>query len=230
MGEHHLRLAAPLETPEHPSAVDDVTRVLLAEGHTLMRRTLRELLDSEQDIEVIAEASELPSIEQEVRKHRPGVLVVDLGMLDGSSSKVISRLRQLAPDTQIVMVTMQDNPAFAQATLAAGALGFVLKDFAEEDLARAIRAAVRGEPHISSSMGPRGADAAITSATNSLSARELEVLRLIALGHTNVEIAHKLDVSPRTVETHRARIHHKLELRTRAELVRYALTLGLLRS
>lgn len=230
MSERRLRLATPLETPERPSVFEYPTSVLLAEGHTLMRRALRELLDSEKDIEVIAEAGELSLLEREVRKQQPDVLVLDLGMLEGSSGKAISRLRQLTPDTQIVMVTMQENPAFARATLAAGALGFVLKDFAEEELAQAIRAAVRGEQYISSHMTARRTASTTRPSTDALSARELEVLRLIALGHTNVEIARTLDVSPRTVETHRARIHHKLELRTRAELVRYALTRDLLRA
>jgi two-component system response regulator NreC len=195
-----------------------------------MRRSLRQLLDSEQEIDVIAEVGELSCIVPDVCRHQPDVLVLDLGMLEGSSRETIGQLRALAPETQIVMVTMQENPAFAQRTLAAGALGFVLEDFAEEELAQAIRAAVRGERYVSPRMAPRPASSSGSLGKDRLSARELEVLQLIALGHTNIEIAHKLDLSPRTIETHRARIHHKLGLRTRAELVNYALTRRLLRA
>ncbi len=204
--------------------------MVLADDHMLMRRSLRQLLDSEKDIDVIAELSELACILPEVRKHKPHVLVLDLGMLEGSSRETIGQLRALAPETQIVMVTMQESPAFAQRTLAAGALGFVIKDFAEEELAQAIRAAVCGERHLSPRMALPPASSRGSLSKDTLTAREVEVLQLIAFGHTNVEIAHKLHISPRTVETHRARIHRKLELTTRAELVQHALTRGLLRA
>src|SRR5665213_1093892 len=127
-------------------------------------------------------------------------------------------------------MTMQDSPAFAQRAFAAGAIGFVVKELADEELPQAVRAAARGEEYVSPRMAAR-LDALHQALTeDKLTAREVEVLRLIALGYTSVEIARKLHLSPRTVETHRARIHGKLGLTTRAELVRYALGRGLLRT
>ena len=160
--------------------------------------------------------------------HEPHVLVLDLNMPDGSSIEAISRLREQAPDTKIVVMTMDENPVFAQRAFAAGAVGFVAKELADEELPQAIRAAARGEEFVSPRIAAR-LDALQRSLTDdALSAREVEVLRLIALGHTSVEIARKLHLSPRTVESHRANIHRKLGLATRAELVRYALRRGLL--
>ena len=202
--------------------------MLLADDHALMRRSLRLLLDAEDGLEVIAEADDLAAVARNVHAHAPHVLVLDLSMPDGSSIEAISRLREQAADTQIVVMTMDENPAFAQRAFAAGALGFVAKDLADGELPRAIRAAARGEEFVSPRVAAR-LDALHRSLTDdALSPREVEVLRLIALGHTSVEIARKLHLSPRTVETHRANVHRKLGLATRAELVRYALRRGLL--
>jgi two-component system, NarL family, response regulator NreC len=214
----HLRLASrPLERSEVS------IRVVLADDHAVMRRGLRRLLDDEHDVEVIAETGDLAATTREVQRHRPQVLVLDLGMPDGSSIEAIGELRERAPETQIVVLTSDDSPVFARHALAAGAIGFVMKDLADGELAQAVHAASRGEEYV----GPRMADRldafAATLTENKLTQREAEVLRLIALGHTSVEIAHKLELSPRTIETHRAHICRKLGLGTRAELVRYAL-------
>jgi two-component system, NarL family, response regulator NreC len=204
--------------------------VVLADDHALMRRSVRLLLDGEENMEVIAEASDLASVARYVQGHQPHVLVLDLNMPGGSSLEAISQLRERVPETQIVVMTMQDSPVFAQRAFAAGAVGFVLKDLADTELPEAIRAAARDEEYVSPRVASR-LDALHRALTeDKLTAREVEVLRLIALGHTSVEIARKLHLSPRTVETHRARIHSKLELTTRAELVRYALGRGLLRT
>ena len=203
-------------------------RVLLADDHALMRRSLRLLLDGEDGMEVIAEADDLAAVTRHVQGHEPHVLVLDLSMPDGSSIEAIGRLREQAPDTQIVVMTMEENPVFAQRAFAAGQSGFVAKDLADGELPQAIRAAARGEEFVSPRIAAR-LDALQRSLTDdALSPREVEVLRLIALGHTSVEIARKLHLSPRTVETHRANVHRKLGLATRAELVRYALRRGLL--
>jgi two-component system, NarL family, response regulator NreC len=226
----HLHLArSPNDEP--PSAAADVPiRVLLADDHALMRRSLRLLLDGEEDVEVVAEADDLAAVARHVQGHRPHVLVLDLGMPNGSSIEAIGRLRERAPDTQIVVMTMEENPVFAQRAFAAGALGFIAKDLADAELPQAVRAAARGEEFVSPRLAAR-LDALQRSLTDdALTPREVEVLRLIALGHTSVEIARKLHLSPRTVETHRANVHRKLELSTRAELVRYALRRGLLRA
>ena len=197
-----------------------------------MRRSLRLLLDREEHIDVIAEATDLASALRHVHRHKPHVLVLDLGLSnsDGSSIEAIGPLRERTPETQTVVLTMEDDPAFARRAFAAGALGFVLKELADGDLPQAIRAAARGEEYIS----PRAADRLDAlhqpQTDGELTPREVEVLRLIALGHTSVEIARKLQVSPRTVESHRARIHKKLGLATQAELVHYALVRGLLKT
>lgn len=231
MSTPHLRLA-PTPTPDVPAAATDAEtiRVVLADDHALMRRALRLLLESEDGVEVIAESGDLSSLVGHVDGHRPHVLLLDLGMLDGSSSDLIRQLREHAPATRIVIVTMEENPMFAQRALASGASGFVLKDLADEELVEAVRLAARGEQYLSPRLALSLEDMQRAVNGNRLTVREVEILRLIALGHTSVEIARKLRLSPRTVETHRARIHRKLGLTTRAELVAYALRRGLLRT
>jgi two-component system response regulator NreC len=230
MDAPHLHLAADPDTPSGEIAdVAGAVRVVLADDHVPMRRSLRLLLDDEEDVEVVGEADDLDATVGHLQRCRPSVLVLGLGMSKGSGGETIRRLRARAPATQIVLVTMDESPVLAQSALAAGAIGFVVKDLADEELAPAIAQAARGEQYVSPRVASRlgGLDRALVD--DKLSAREVEVLRLIALGHTSVEIAHQLGLSPRTVETHRARIHRKLELTTRAELVRYALGRGLLR-
>jgi two-component system response regulator NreC len=224
----HLRLA-PALTDSAPAAEQSI-RVVLADDHAPMRRTLRLLLESEDDVEVIAEASDPASLVRHVDARQPHVLVLDLGMPDGSSSEAIGQLRERLPEMQIVIVTMEENPVFAQRALAAGAIGFVLKDRADEELLEAIRLAARGERFVSPQLVMPLDDMRRAGAEHWLTVREVEVLRLIALGHTSVEIARQLRLSPRTIDTHRARIHRKLGLATRAELVAYALRRGLLRA
>ncbi len=220
----HLHLApppagaAPSPRPEPPPI-----RVVLADDHAVVRRSLRLLLDGEEGVEVVAEAGDLSAVARHVHSHLPHVLVLDLQMPNGSSIELLRRLRAQAPDTEVVVLTMQQNPAFAQQAIDAGAVGFVLKEQADVELPAAVRRAARGEEYIS----PRVAAAldALRRAIgdDGLSPRDTEVLRLIALGHTSAEIARMLHLSRRTVETRRARIHQKLGLRTRAELVGYAL-------
>jgi two-component system response regulator NreC len=123
---------------------------------------------------------------------------------------------------------MEDNPVFAQRALTAGAVGFVAKDLADGELAQAIRAAAADHEFVSPRVAARLNELHRTLTDHKLTQREVEVLRLIAFGHTSVEIARKLQLSPRTIETHRAHIHKKLGLATRAELVRYALRRGLI--
>lgn len=226
----HLHLAPAADQSETNTVAAELPiRVVLADDHAMMRRSLRLLIDGEEDVEVVAEADDLAAVARNVQGHGPHVLVLDLRMPGGSTIEAIGRLRERAPDTQIVVMTMEENPVFAQRAFAAGALGFVAKDRADGELADAVRAAARGEEFVSPHVAAR-LDALQRSLTDdALTPREVEVLRLIALGHTSVEIARKLHLSPRTVETHRANIHRKLELGTRAELVRYALRRGLVR-
>jgi two-component system, NarL family, response regulator NreC len=158
-----------------------------------------------------------------VHGHLPHVLVLDLQLPTGSSIDLIRRLRRQVPETEIVVLTMEASPLFAQQALDAGAVGFVLKDRADTELLAAVRQAAQGREYISPHV-VAGLEALRRDVTgDGLSPRETEVLRLIALGHTSGEIAHQLHLSRRTVESHRARVHRKLGLATRAELVRYAL-------
>ncbi len=202
-------------------------RVVLADDHAFLRRSLRLLLDGEPGFDVVGEASNIHSMQRHVRGHRPHVLVLDVSMPGGSVLTAIRELRAEAPETSIVVTTMIDDPRFAHEALAAGASGYVLKDSADRDLPEAIRRAAAGESFVT----PRVASTLAVYANggqDALSDREVDVLRLIALGHTNAEIAALLLISVRTVESHRAHIHRKLGLATRAELVRYALRRGLL--
>lgn len=198
-------------------------RVVLADDHTLMRRSLRLLLDGEDDVEVVAEASDLATVVSHVGRHRPNVLVADLRLPTGSSIDAIRKLRAQAPDTEVVVLTMDESPLFAQHAMDAGAIGYVLKDRADSELLTAIRCAANGEEYVSARVAT-GLDALRKAVDrDSLTPREIEVVRLVALGLTSAEIAVKLRLSRRTVETHRARILDELGLSTRAELVQFAL-------
>jgi two-component system response regulator NreC len=217
-----LRLASASESTAPPQAQSRIT-VVLAEDHTGLRRSLRRLLDCEEDVDVVAEASDLPTAVSQVHGRLPRVLVLDLRLPNGSSIEAIRRLRPQVPATEIVVMTMEESAPSAHHAIDAGAIGFVLKDKADSELVTAIRRAAHGDEYVSPRVAA-GLDALRRAVGgDGLSPRETEVLRLIALGHTNAEIAAKLHLSRRTVETHRARIHRKLGLTTRAELVRFAL-------
>jgi two-component system response regulator NreC len=198
-------------------------RLVLADDHAVVRSGLRMLLDNEPGFEVVAEASNIEDARRYVRGHHPKVLVLDLNMPGGSSLQAIPILRQESPGTQIVVLTMQQEPAFAREALGAGALGYVLKEAADDELVEAVRRAAVGENYLNPKLGARIASEPPPGPPDDLSEREVDVLRLIALGHTNSEIAEQLFLSVRTVETHRSHIQQKLRLSTRAELVDYAL-------
>jgi two-component system response regulator NreC len=224
----HLRLApSPLDVVDAVAEAAPI-RVVLADDHTVIRQRVRVLLEGETDMELIAEAKDVQSASNQVDGKRPNVLVLDLSMPGGSSIDAIGLLRERVPTTQIVLMTMDESPVFAQRALAAGALGYVSKELADQELASAVRAAARGEQYVSPSIAAPLAALNRSLTEHKLTPREVEVLRLLALGHTSVEIACKLHLSPRTVETHRAHIHTKLGMATRADLVGYALRRGLL--
>jgi two-component system, NarL family, response regulator NreC len=214
----HLHLASvPAQEAEHP------IRLVLADDHASVRRSLRLLLGSEPDVAVVAEAADLAAAVRELRGSSPNVLVLDLHMQGAPGIETIRRLRAQAPKTEIVVVTMEPSPVFAQQVLDAGAAAFVLKDRADTELPEAVRAAANGLEYVSPHVAARLDALRRAVGGDGLTTRELEVLRLLALGHTSAEIAAKLQLSRRTVETHRARILRKLGVTTRAELVRYAL-------
>jgi two-component system, NarL family, response regulator NreC len=206
----------------------DPIRLILADDHAVVRSGLRMLLDSESDFEVVAEASNVEDARRYVRGHHPKVLVLDLNMPGGSSLEAIPAIRAESPDTEIVVLTMQQEPAFAREALRAGALGYVLKEAADDELVEAVRRAAAGESYLNPKLGARIAAEPPPGPPDDLSKREADVLRLIALGHTNAEIGEQLYLSVRTVETHRSHIQQKLRLTSRAELVGYALERGLI--
>ena len=211
--------------------------IVLADDHQVVRAGLRMLLQAEDEFEVVAEAGDVATTERRVAAYHPRVLILDLNMPGGSSAPghphdmtgvsslpAIPRLREAAPETQIVVLTMQNDPAFAREALRAGAIGYVLKEAAGSELVQAVRLAADGRTYLSPELGARlAAEPQSTQGPpDDLSARELEVLRLIALGYTNSEIASRLYLSVRTVESHRAHIQQKTGRTSRAALVAYA--------
>jgi two-component system, NarL family, response regulator NreC len=211
------------------AANSDIT-IVIADDHQVVRAGLRLLLEAEDGFEVVAEAGDVPTTERRLTAYHPRVLILDLNMPGESSLPAIPRMRQNAPDTQIVVLTMQNDPAFAREALRAGATGYVLKEAADTELVQAVRLAAEGRTYLNPELGARLAaePPTATGPPDDLSAREVEVLRLIALGHTNGEIASTLYLSVRTVESHRAHIQQKTRRTTRAELVAYARENGLL--
>jgi two-component system, NarL family, response regulator NreC len=203
-------------------------RVVLADDHAVVRSALRMLLDGEDGIEVVAEAGDAQSAVRYAAGHRPDVMILDINMPGGSGLSAIPEIRSASPSTRIVMLTMQEETSAAREALQAGVLGYILKEAASEELVKAVRLAAAGKTYLQPELGARLAAEPASASPDDLSDRELEVLRLIALGHTNNEIAQNLYLSVRTVESHRAHIQQKLGLTSRSELVRYALDRGLI--
>jgi two-component system response regulator NreC len=205
------------------------TTVVIADDHAVVRKGLRLLIDAEPGLRVVAEAGTAHDALRMARAHRAGVLILDLNMPGGSSLEAIPQIRVEAPMTAIVVLTMQNDPAFARQALQSGAAGFVLKEAADDELLEAIRLASSGGTYLNPTLGARLAaqPAEPPGPPDDLSERELSVLKLIALGYTNSEIATRLHLSVRTVESHRAHIQQKTRRSSRAELVQYALQHGL---
>lgn len=200
--------------------------IVLADDHTVVRKALRVLLEEESGFEVVAEAEDAETAIRYLRGHKPRVLILDLNMPGRPSLEAIPEMQEASPDTKIVVLTMQKEPAFARQALQHGVLGYVLKEAADDELVQAVRSAAVGETYLQPALGAKLAAEPETPPSD-LSERETDVLRLIALGHTNAEIAEQLYISVRTVETHRAHIQQKLGVSSRAELVRSALSRGL---
>jgi len=207
----------------------ETIRIVLADDHRVVRAGLRLLLETEDDFQVIAEAGDVTESARKVSAFRPDVLILDLSMPGESTLAAIPRIRKSDPGTQIVVLTMQSDPAFARDALRAGAIAYVLKDAADTELVQAVRHAAQGLTYLNPGLGARlaaePADPPI--APDALSGREVQVLRLIAQGHTNSEIAGQLFLSVRTVESHRAHIQRKTGRTSRAALVSYANEHGL---
>lgn len=198
--------------------------VVLADDHELVRDGIRMVLEAETDIEVVAQAADAETAARYVLGHKPTILVLDLSMPGKPSLEVMPQIIESSPETAVIVVTMQNEPAFAKQALRAGAKGFVIKQAAAAELVSAVRAVLAGETYINPNLGARMASAPEppSGPPDDLTPREVEVLGLIAMGYMNPEIADKLVLSVRTVETHRANIQRKTGLTTRAELIAYA--------
>jgi two-component system response regulator NreC len=215
------------------------TTILIADDHAILRSGLRMLIDSEPDMKVVGEAANVTEAVQKTRETNPNVLLLDVTMPERNGLSAIPALLKASPQTRILVLTMHDDPAYLQSALSAGASGYVVKSAAHEDLLTAIRAVTQGRTFLdlskvsaatptASERHASGGAIGREESTLLLSEREREVLTLVARGHTNQEVAVQLHVSVKSVETYRARLMEKLNLRTRAELVRYALEHGLL--
>jgi two-component system response regulator NreC len=204
--------------------------IVLADDHTIVRAGLRVLLEADHEFEVVAEAADVEEAVRKVLAYKPDVIVLDLSMPGGSGLSGIPKMLSASPDTAIVVLTMEDEPRFAREALRQGALGFVLKEAADTELIEAVRAANQGLRYLNPQLGGLIAAQPERPAgpPDNLTEREVEVLRLVALGHTNAEISAQLYLSVRTVESHRARIQQKAGRTARSELVAYARGHGLL--
>jgi DNA-binding NarL/FixJ family response regulator len=207
-------------------------RVLVVDDHAVVRSGLKLLLAAEADLEVVGEAGTARDAVFEVRAQKPDVVLLDVVMPGESGIEAVPKLLRESPETKILVLSMQDDPEYVREAFAAGASGYVLKEAADAEVVDAIRQVADGGSYVHPVLGARmvvaDAQAKAAAAADPLSDREREVLKLLALGHTNQEIAKQLYISVRTAETHRAHIMRKLGLETRAALVRYAIEHGLL--
>ncbi|OGK82119.1 MAG: hypothetical protein A2X52_06300 [Candidatus Rokubacteria bacterium GWC2_70_16] len=205
-------------------------RILLADDHAVLRAGLRALIHSQPGMEVVAEAADGPEAIRQAGETLPELALLDLSMPGMSGIAAIQQVREASPGTRVLVLTVHDDATYARAALDAGAAGSVTKDMEGPELLAAIRAVARGRTFVAHALaaGPSGAAAAGERAAERLSERERQVLELVARGHTNREVAQRLALSIKTVETYRARLSDKLGLRTRAELVRFAADTGLL--
>ncbi|HET6508109.1 MAG TPA: response regulator transcription factor [Baekduia sp.] len=220
------------------------TAIVLADDHEMVRAGLRHVLDAHEDLSVVAEAGTLAEAVAAAASRRPDVVVLDLAMPGHRPGETIDALPAIAHEVapaRVVVLTMQDDPEFARRALRSGAIGYVLKEAAPTELVEAVRRAAAGRPFLSPGLGAQlatddggGGGAAAAQASDpaappdGLTAREAEILRLIALGHTNAEVGRLLHLSVRTVEARRAHVQQKTGRTGRPELVRYALERGLL--
>lgn len=213
----------------------DNIRILLADDHAVLRSGLRLLLSDQEGLAVIGEASTGTETLSLAEKLQPDLILLDLSMPALNGLDALPALRKLAPMARILILTMHDDPQYLRQALQRGAAGYVLKKAADVELISAIRAVARGDVYVHPSMTRvlledilPAPDAMLPNQWDALTEREQNVLRLVALGYTSAEIAEQLNLSPKTVETYRARGMEKLGLRNRAALVRFALQHGLI--
>jgi len=212
--------------------VPNPIRVLIVDDHAVVRAGLGLVLGAQDDLDVVGEASNARDAVFEARSATPDVILLDVTMPDASGIEAIPQLLHERPETKILVLSMHDDPRYVLAAFGAGALGYVVKEAADAEVVAAVREVADGRRYVSPALGARlataEADEHVRAAADPLSDRERAILRLLALGHTNQEIATMLYISVRTAETHRAHIMQKLRLETRADLVRHALATGAL--
>lgn len=215
--------------------MSEQARLLLADDHAVLRTGLRLLLNSQEGLEVVGEASTGVETLSLARELQPDLILLDLSMPGMNGLEALPALRRLAPKSRILILTMHDDPQYLRRALSSGAAGYVLKKAADVELLSAVWAVLRGEVYVHSSMTRSLLDDILATTEpetpdlwETLSEREQEVLCQVALGYTSAEIAQRLNLSVKTVETYRARGMEKLGLRNRAALVRFALGKGLI--
>jgi len=221
--------------------VTDVVRVALCDDHAVVRRGLQLILEAEPDLTVVGVAGGVAEAIVLAEATRPDVFVMDLGLPDGNGIDATAELRRVSPATQVLILTVHDDVAYLRSAFAAGAAGYVVKEAADTELVDAVRQVAAGRRYVHPTLGaallgapgpdvgPSGhAASGLAGPGGELSQREVEVMRFMAMGLTSAEIADRLYVSVRTIETHRAHIHQKLDVRNRAQLVRRARDAGLL--
>jgi two-component system, NarL family, response regulator NreC len=209
-----------------------VIRVLVVDDHSVVRSGLKLLLAAEEDIEVAGDAGNADQAALRAELLKPDVVLLDVVMPGRSGIDVTPEILERSPGSKVLVLSMQDDPRYVREAFAAGASGYVLKEAADSEVVHAVREVAGGGRYVNPDLGARlavaDAHAQAAEEADPLSDREREVLHLLALGHTNQEIAKQLYISVRTAESHRAHIMQKLRLGSRAELVRYALAHGLL--
>jgi two-component system, NarL family, response regulator NreC len=212
-------------------------RVMIVDDHAILRAGLKMLVNAQADMEVVSEAPDGEKAVQGVRETRPDVTLLDLTMPRVGGMKALQEIARDCRETRVLVLTMHDDPAYLRSTLAAGASGYLLKRAVDSELIAAIRAVHRGgvfvDPRLASILvqdvlDKNGTIAAATRPKNILSGRELQVLGLVARGYTSVQIAKQISVGVKTVETYRSRFAEKLGLRTRSDVIRFAVQMGLL--
>jgi two-component system response regulator NreC len=210
-----------------------VIRIVLVDDHALVRSGLKRLLEAQGDLEVVGEAGDIQEAVFEVRAAQPDIVLLDLMMPGETGIAGLPKLLEEAPGAKVVILSMEDEPTLVRQAFAAGASGYVLKNAVDSELVAAVRDVAGGNRYVHPALGAQllaaeAAALAVGASDDPLSDREREVLRLLALGHTNQEIAAQLFISVRTAETHRSHVMQKLQFSTRAELVRYAIEHGML--
>ncbi len=233
---NYIKANTATDAPMHPHGDSTKIRVLLADDHTILRAGLKMMLNAQPDIEVIGEASDGRHAIQEAQRLLPDVIIMDITMPDCNGIEATRQVKRLQPDTRVLVLTMHENEEYLFQMLRAGASGYMLKEAADTELISAIRVVSSGRFYLSPSAQSmmvsdylqRVRTGEERDSYSALTEREREILKLVAEGHTNNQIAERLFISPKTVDTHRTHIMDKLNLHSRAELVKYAIRRGLL--